>query len=76
METKGIEQSRLTPSKTPISEKPGAESGAGEDKIDPDLAISEWFSEVYMGNPGYKNLRARSTACARFLSCFTSHQEV
>jgi len=37
----GLEQSALTPSKTPISEKPGAKSGAPHSDFsqnDPDLA--------------------------------------
>ena len=44
METKGIEQSPLTASKTHISETQSAKSGALKDKIDPDLAeiVSAW----------------------------------
>ncbi len=38
METKGIEQSLLKPSKTAISKKSGAKCGALDDKNDPDLA--------------------------------------
>ena len=39
LETKGIEQSALAGSKTPISEKGGAKCGAVESKNDPDLQL-------------------------------------
>ena len=44
METKGIEQSPLTASKTHISQTQSAKSGALNDEIDPDLAeiVSAW----------------------------------
>jgi len=44
MDTKGIEQSPLTASKSTISQTQSAKNGALKDEIDPDLAeiVSAW----------------------------------
>ena len=48
METKGIEQSALTPPKTHISTKPGTESGTPKDENDSNLA---WLTEHWPSLP-------------------------
>ena len=56
METEGIEQSPLTPSKTSISQTQSAKNGALKDEIDPDLAeiVSAW-----PGLPGHIKTKIR-----------------
>jgi len=46
---RGLEQSSLMPSKTPISQTHSAKTGALKDKNDPDLA---WLTEHWNRIPG------------------------